>query len=204
MPLAIMLTKEAIPGQVKTRLASEIGDREAAEVHQLLALATAGTLLRSGIPTAVSFDGDLDSELARHLRNMGHRVFQQPSGDLGQRIHHALHRAERCIAIGSDCPLLGIEDIQAAAKSDRLVLGPSDDGGYWLIAASRPPWALFEHIPWSTERVYSETCSRAGHLNMPHDTLSTRYDIDTRPDLLRLLGDPSCPSPLNMRLASYA
>ena len=204
MPVAIMLTKDAVPGKAKTRLAAAIGPERAAEVHEHLALWTASVLQRSGLTTAISFDGALDTPLARRLGSMGHDVFRQPAGDLGDRIHHALHRAERGVVIGSDCPLLTHTDLTAAADSEALSIGPSEDGGYWLIAASRPPPELFQGVPWSTSRVYAETCARAERRNMPHEALATRYDIDTYPDLLRLLGDPSCPSPLRKRLAPYA
>ena len=168
MPVAVMLTKDASPGLAKTRLGETIGPQEAAAVHEHLALWTAATLRRSGLETAISFDGSLDAPLACRLRDLGHVVFQQPKGGLGERIHHALHRSDRCVAIGSDCPLLTTTDLITAAHGMGLSLGPSEDGGYWLIAASRPPADLcrpsfartFSRTFWRTLQNWTE----AGHI----------------------------------------
>jgi rSAM/selenodomain-associated transferase 1 len=93
------------------------------------------------------------------------------------------------IALNSDGPTLPSTHLRAAvdrlAGSD-VVLGPSDDGGYYLIGLKRAAPGLFQGIDWSTSRVTAQTLARAGLLGLDVALLSPWYDVDTPPDLARL------------------
>jgi glycosyltransferase A (GT-A) superfamily protein (DUF2064 family) len=72
---------------------------------------------------------------------------------------------------------------------DRVVLGPSDDGGYYLIGLKRNHPQLFERIDWSTERVSDQTMQRARELDLEVSLLPTGYDVDDAATLRRLCGE---------------
>ena len=95
------------------------------------------------------------------------------------------------IATDSDSPTLPTERLQEAV--DRLaagcadvVLGPSDDGGYYLIGLRQLHPALFDAMPWSTPQVYEETVARAVALGLPVTSLASWYDVDTPTEFERL------------------
>ena len=76
-----------------------------------------------------------------------------------------------------------------AAPGDRAVLGPSDDGGYYLLGLKRRHERMFQDIDWSTERVAAQTLARAGELGLPIHVLPTWYDVDDAATLRRLHGE---------------
>jgi len=79
------------------------------------------------------------------------------------------------------------EAVELLSKpGDRVVLGPSDDGGYYLIGLKQNHRQLFERIDWSTERVLEQTKQRARELNLEVRLLPTGYDVDDRVTLRRL------------------
>ena len=76
---------------------------------------------------------------------------------------------------------------ELAKRGDRIVLGPSDDGGYYLIGLKKMHRRLFEEIDWSTERVLEQTMRRAQEINMPVHLLPAGFDVDDRATLHRLM-----------------
>ena len=74
-------------------------------------------------------------------------------------------------------------------SSDRVVLGPSDDGGYYLIGLKENHRELFDRIDWSTERVLDQTQQRARELNLEVSLLPTGYDVDDPATLRRLCAE---------------
>ena len=97
------------------------------------------------------------------------------------------------ILIGSDLPTLPAAYIQSAVESLRegsdLVLGPTEDGGYYLIGLARPASGLFEGIAWSTLTVLEQTLERARSAGLEPDLLPFWYDVDDRAGLERLRAD---------------
>jgi hypothetical protein len=73
-----------------------------------------------------------------------------------------------------------------AEPGDRMVIGPSDDGGYYLIGLKAAHWRVFEEIDWSTERVFEQTVARAEEIGLAVEQLPTWYDVDDRATLRRL------------------
>ena len=114
----------------------------------------------------------------------GMRLVTQEGSDLGARMDHAIrsHLPGKVCIIGSDSPSLPVELVrQAFAALDRsdLVLGPSGDGGYWLVGATRPAPELFSSIAWGTPAVLPETLRRARGAAL----LPFWYDVDDGDDL---------------------
>jgi rSAM/selenodomain-associated transferase 1 len=115
----------------------------------------------------------------------------QMGGDLGDRMHNAFHWAhEQCyqkaIIVGSDIPMLDASTINAAfvcLDTSDVVLGPSSDGGYYLVGLRRPCRDLFTAISWSTNRVYEETLERIRHQRLSLVELDEMADLDTYEDV---------------------
>jgi len=115
---------------------------------------------------------------------------QQAGGDIGLRMSHAmrsaLQHAGHVVLIGADCPSLTTDDLdtafQALQQGSDVVLGPAEDGGYYLIGMNLHHPALFEDIPWSTPRVLEKTETRLRQLGLTWHRLTMRRDIDTAED----------------------
>ena len=184
----IIMAKPPILGLVKTRLAASAGDETALKVYRELLAFTFSQAFESGIKTSVHF-----SESAQFVDDFA--LFEkhvQTGDDLGQRILNSfsneLQDADACLMIGADCPDLSVDILQqsekALEKSD-LVLGPSDDGGYYLIGLKKADPALFKNVAWSTETVLQNTTDNASGLEMKTMLLPQLYDIDDIQDLKR-------------------
>ena len=115
---------------------------------------------------------------------------EQQGATLGERLSAAFHHAfaastTSVVIIGSDCPFIMPQDIfdawHALRKHD-LVLGPAEDGGYWLIGLRSHHPSLFQEIQWSTASVLEQTLSCAKSLGLSHHLLRTLHDIDTPAD----------------------
>lgn len=127
----------------------------------------------------------------------GVALMAQPNGDLGTRLSEAFRRsfsggARRVAIIGSDAPTLPPERIPEAFRhldARDVVLGPAEDGGYYLIGIRAAAWpaaaGLFGGIPWSTDEVLSATRSRLRRLELGSEMLAPWYDIDHPEDLAR-------------------
>jgi uncharacterized protein len=185
-------------GTTKTRLARTIGDEEAVRLYQAfltdLAQKFAGQacdLHWAYTPSEVdylSFVATLAPALIEYMH-----AFPQCGIDLGARLHHAFRwthdrEFQRTIVIGSDSPQISLEIIAEAQKAlDRadVVLGPADDGGYYLIAMRRP-YDVFRDIPMSTSVVAQKTIELAQTQGLKVHILENLFDIDELPDLVRL------------------
>ncbi len=102
--------------------------------------------------------------------------------------------------VNADSPTLPTGALVAAARAlaapgDRLVLGPAEDGGYYLIGLKQPHRRLFEDIAWSTERVYRQTLDRAAEIGLDAVTLAAWYDVDDVASLRRLVDELGSPDP---------
>ncbi len=188
--IAVFL-KAPRPGQVKTRLAAEIGAEAAVALYRAMAERTLAAAATSGLATTVWFAPE--DGLADMVAWLGTRwsYIPQTEGDLGERLAGAARSAGGAgwIAVGGDCPGLDATLLRAAADivgRGRVALGPSLDGGYYLIGAPTPVPDLFSRMPWSTPSLLSATRSRLGALGVPWDELRTLGDVDTRDDAVSL------------------
>jgi len=127
----------------------------------------------------------------------GWQLAPQTEGDLGNRLQTFFARrfaagSERVVVVGSDSPQLPLESIQQAfdqLRTNQVVLGPTEDGGYWLVGASGRVPDIFSGIPWSTPRVWEATIEALQASQTTHSTLRVCYDIDHGHDLQRLLDE---------------
>jgi uncharacterized protein len=185
-------------GTTKTRLARTIGDDETVRLYRAfltdLAHKFAGHICDlhwAYTPVTIdyiSFMATLAPALTKHMH-----AFPQQGIDFGARLHHAFQYThdqgyQRTIVIGSDSPQISMKIIMQAQKElDKadVILGPADDGGYYLIAMRRP-YDVFSGIPMSTSVVAQKTIELAQSQGLKVHTLEHLFDIDELPDLLRL------------------
>ncbi len=119
--------------------------------------------------------------------------------DFGACLFHAASSLleaghEAACLLNSDSPTLPVGYLVAAATAlaapgDRVVLGPSTDGGYYLIGIKRPHRSLFQNVEWSTERVFRQTLARCAEAELPVFQLPAWYDVDDADALRVLIGE---------------
>jgi rSAM/selenodomain-associated transferase 1 len=129
----------------------------------------------------------------------GFSLLLQRGDKFGERLYFAVEDLFKCgfdsvCLIDSDSPTVSAENFaesveQLGTSEDRVVLGPSDDGGYYLIGVKKPHRRLFEQIDWSTERVLNQTIQRATEIGLEHKLLPTGYDVDDDASLRRLCNE---------------
>lgn len=186
-------------GQVKTRLATEIGPERALAVYEAMLRDLIASIGPSTPETEIEFlwpptphaDG---AALRRAFAQ--HAVAMQTGATLGDRLSMAFserfffHRTDKIIAIGVDDPLLPRELIDhafALLDSCEYVLGPAEDGGYYLLgcrAMSFEP-SVFQDIAWGTPSVLATTIDRIAATGRTMALLPERFDVDTAEDLER-------------------
>ena len=126
-------------------------------------------------------------------------LLPQRGDEFGERLYLAVEDLFKCgfdslCLIDSDSPTVPAENFEQAVgllstTEDRVVLGPSDDGGYYLIGMKKPHQHLFEQIDWSTERVLNQTMQRATEIGIEVKLLPTGYDVDDDVSLRRLCNE---------------
>ncbi|RMG61083.1 MAG: glycosyltransferase [Deltaproteobacteria bacterium] len=211
----IVFCREPEPGKVKTRLSPVIPPVHAAYLYEALLSDAVDILLSLDEADKYLFHTPNESTFFDRYRSFGIKVVPQGEGDLGERIARAMRSVlERgrgpAVVVGSDIPLLTADIIrQAVSLLSRhdVVVGPSRDGGYYLIAASSFHPGLFSEIPWSTEIVLEETLKKCRSLNLSWTLLGELQDIDRPEDLLSFveeLRSGSFPEPVRRRRFSRA
>jgi rSAM/selenodomain-associated transferase 1 len=196
VPVAV-LARAPVAGRAKTRLAPLLGAAGAARAHRQLLLRTLQTVQRSGLPVQLWCEPSAEH---RFFRALG-RVFactshDQPTGDLGQRMHaafasHARQGITPLLLIGTDCPALDEQHLRTAAQrlldADEAVFTPAEDGGYVLVGLRRPQPALFERIDWGTDQVMAQTRARLMSLGLRWSEMPALWDVDEPADWRRWL-----------------
>lgn len=194
----LVLARYPEPGRVKTRLAAGIGEWQAFEVYECLLRRTAraaSAVAGEGVAVTVHVTPACRVGAMRtYVADRRVRVVPQPEGTLGERLEAAFlgsfaGGAERVLAIGADCPDLDEHRIREAfqrLEGIDAVLGPSDDGGYYLVGLSRPRLEMFRDVPWSTDAVLGVTLDRLHASGARVALLPRLSDLDTAGDLASL------------------
>lgn len=188
----MIFAKQPLAGRVKTRLQPEFTADQAAYIAETMIRETV-ELAVSSWPDPIYLCGapDADHPLFRELaERFGVVLLDQGSGDLGTRMHRALVRGIEshgaAAVFGCDVPHCAwdtLDDANAALVRGKSVIGPSEDGGYYLIGLAEGHAQLFSGVPWSGPRVFEATLERADQLGLEFTLLPTLRDIDTAADL---------------------
>jgi hypothetical protein len=195
MPSQLMIfTRYPEPGKTKTRLIPRLGEEGAATLQRQMTEYTIAQVrqLQSLLPLSVAiyFTGGNKPLMQDWLGD--DLIYQQQSeGDLGQRMQTAFEQGfvagiNRAVIIGTDCPELNVAILSEAftvLEHHDLVLGPTGDGGYYLIGLERLVPELFHRIRWGTSEVFAQTQAIARQLKLSIYYLPLLNDVDRPEDL---------------------
>jgi len=197
--LICLFAKPPRPGQVKTRLARSVGDAMAVELARAFIDDTVASLVELPCETVLATTGsesDPPPEPSPDAPGMAPTLahWSQGEGDLGARLTavlgRALAQAPWCVAVGADSPgtppALYRQAIAMLDGGAEAVLGPSLDGGFYLIGLSRLPQGLFDDLPWSTENACAAMARRLTAMGLEPVILPPWFDLDELTDLTRL------------------
>jgi rSAM/selenodomain-associated transferase 1 len=189
-----MFAKYWQPGKVKTRLACKIGAAPASQIYLALVRHLIERLCDAGNRRTIVYS---PTDAVQHFRSLAGRAWAlepQCDGHLGRRLTRFyddnLHGPDdKVIVVGSDVPEINAERIDQTARlleMHPVVIGPSGDGGYYLIAMRGQRADIFDNIRWSTRHVLPATLSRLQELGIDYAMLPELHDIDELSDLVRL------------------
>ena len=198
----LIFAKQAIPGEVKTRLIPALGVVSATKLHCAMTKRVASMLSISALtPFRFAVAGDVEDALFAGSKGCLPPISQVGS-DLGERMLNAAKYAfedkqglgdlapDYVVIVGADCPSL--EPVHIEKTLERLVSGvevvfvPAEDGGYVLVGMSRVVAELFEDIDWGTAEVLRMSLRNLSEAGVSTHCLAPLWDVDTEEDLLKL------------------
>lgn len=188
MNALIIFVRKPELGKVKTRLAAQVGNDNALEIYKSLL-----TLTQKVCKRIIAHKYLFGTDSADDIYWKGFFQAKQMGNNLGSRMMNAFNYLfkkdyKKVIIIGSDCPALCPEIIEDAYKkldNSDIVLGPAEDGGYYLLGMKNLEPAIFSNIEWSSEKVLSETINIINSLSLSHSLLPMLSDIDTEEDWIK-------------------
>jgi rSAM/selenodomain-associated transferase 1 len=186
----ILFARDPVPGKVKTRLLPEWDAGQVCGLYRCFLEDTLRTLDQVEVdrrfvgvhpaPASGFFDGPAQQE---------YRLFEQQGEDLGDRMRRAFadrfaEGFDRVLIIGADSPSLPVDYLNRALASARdMMLGPSTDGGYYLIGMNRKVHDVFSGVPWGTSGVLGATGRHIARLGLSVEVLPPWYDVDVPEDV---------------------
>jgi uncharacterized protein len=179
----VLFTRWPEAGKAKTRLIPALGPQGAADLHRRLTERTVATVRAAGLPLEIRSTGAAPAAFADWL-GADLAIIDQGDGDLGARMARAAATLP-VILLGADIPDLAPHHLGAAAAAlagHRAVIGPAEDGGYWLLGLAAPAPQLFVDMAWGTATVLATTVSR---LDPATPRLALLADLDRPEDLAR-------------------
>ena len=186
----VIFVRNPISGQVKTRLAKDIGDERALEIYQQLLQHTLEITRSLSFRKFIYYADEVsDYDL---WSVPGYTKRKQNGNDLGERMLNSFKELfdqgfTQIIIIGSDCLQLKMETLEEAIallESNNAVIGPARDGGYYLLGLTKFYPELFINKPWSTDKVFAKTIEDFIDLGISYAFLEELSDIDTVADLI--------------------
>lgn len=212
---AILFARTPIPGRVKSRLETHLTPEQACRLHCAATNDTATLLSQAlpDIPKWIFWSDGPPPEIARSGLALpaGFHCASQVGNTLGERMAAAFTRAftsgaRRVAIFGSDSPTLPKHIVrqayEALGRCD-LVLGPTEDGGYYLIGCRRFAPPLFQGVEWSTPRTREQTLANARRLGYQAALLEPWFDLDEWKDVERLLAAARQGERLPAHLAAF-
>ncbi|MDB9822593.1 TIGR04283 family arsenosugar biosynthesis glycosyltransferase [Deltaproteobacteria bacterium] len=201
----IIFGRYPVPGKSKTRLIPKLGPAGAADLYRILMEKTFNTVKESASESPFGIEVNFEEGSRQKMRNwLGSVPFlsSQHPGDLGQRMYMAFREAFRIgcrkvLLIGTDIPEISKELLKEAfdeLNNNDIVLGPSTDGGYWLIGLKRPI-NLFQGVQWGGETVLNQTIALAKKDGLGLHLLAPLTDIDRIEDIMSLLPEKDWNAP---------
>jgi rSAM/selenodomain-associated transferase 1 len=194
-----VLAKWPRPGMVKTRLAAAVGAERAAQLAEAFLRDVVDRFAIVADERWLGFAPDNDAARTwfQALSAERYTLWPQPAGGLGERIEAFFAAAASlgtvsAVLIGSDSPTLPTEFVEQAfglLEEHPTVLGPAEDGGYYLIGARTPLTGVLRAVRWSSEHALRDTQAALHRAHLPPALLPTWYDLDAAVDLQRVVSD---------------
>lgn len=189
------MARAPVPGRCKTRLAHDVGTERAAAIYAAMLADRIEAIEALPATRRVVLAAPEDDGVAAlgRLVPPGWEIVAQEGPGLGERLAHAFETL--CTGVGvvcvvdSDSPALalGTSFSEILDSDEDVLLGPCEDGGYYLIGMSTAHRGLFEDVPWSTAQVLACTRQRASELSLSVRELELGWDVDAVDDLVRLV-----------------
>lgn len=189
----LVFTRAPVPGKVKTRLIPAIGAERAVNLHRAMLWRSVVTAVDSGVgPVELWCTPDTTHPYFADLeRQFGLGLYVQSGEDLGERMHRALQSrlddAGCALLVGTDCPFLEAGDLRTAADVLRegadAVIGPAEDGGYYLIGVRQSVAEIYAGVPWGSHQVLARSRENLRDLGWSWHELVPRRDVDRPEDL---------------------
>jgi uncharacterized protein len=198
----VIMTKAPQPGRSKTRLVPPLSYDEAADLARALLVDQLENLARfDAARLFIAFTPEKTAGFFEGFITHGFTCFPQRGRSLGERMSYAFQHLfasafQNIILIGSDLPALPLAFFDQAyglleKSAADVVLGPSADGGYYLVGMNRMNAIIFDGIAWSRDNVLAQTIQKLAGIGLKHELLPEWYDIDTAHDLGRLQSERS-------------
>ncbi|ABQ28188.1 TIGR04282 family arsenosugar biosynthesis glycosyltransferase [Geotalea uraniireducens] len=192
----IVFAKQPIAGKVKTRLTTVLSPEEAAELYRCMLIDTLSKVKQlEGVDIYLFFEGNGDAASYFATIAAGMETVPQRGNNLGERMMDAFQRTfehgyESVAIIGTDSPDLPVGFLDVAFQRLEkngvdVVIGPTEDGGYYLLAMKRVYCRLFRDVPWSSDQVLNLSLARGAEAGITIGLLPGWYDVDTVEDLRR-------------------
>ncbi len=184
----ILFTRYPVNGNTKTRLIPALGEEGAAVLQRQMTEYALEQVLGVDAQLQILFSGGSIHDMQEWLGS-GYEYIEQIEGDIGRRMEVAFKKAfdrgaQRVVLLGTDCPdnrTINIKRCFKKLEKYPCVIGPSDDGGYYMIGLSHHKPELFRGVNWSTSSVFDETVSMLDS----YFTLETFVDVDEIENLPR-------------------
>lgn len=183
----LIFIKNPEKGKAKTRLAQGVGEERALQIYQALLGHTRKVAQGVKAKRLLFYSSFIDEQDEWTADDFEKRL--QEGDDLGERMQLAFAEGFRkggpVVIIGSDCAQLTSELVEEAIdhlQRHDFVIGPAEDGGYYLLGMRTFMPAVFEGINWSTAEVFSTTLQRLGAHNWSYELLPVLSDIDFEED----------------------
>lgn len=194
--LLIVFVKNLRRGKVKTRLAESVGEKTALQIYRQLMIHTREVVIPVEVDVQVWYSDSISPDDLWDKREQKVEKRTQRGSDLGARMRDAFDSGfsedyRKIVIIGSDCAELTpeiVEDAFEKLETHDTVIGPSEDGGYYLIGMSSRAPELFEDIAWSTPSVYQATLKKISGNARSLYKLPELNDVDTIEDWQEVAG----------------
>jgi hypothetical protein len=187
----VVFAKPPLPGAVKTRLSRGVGARRAAQLALAFFHDTWATV--EALPWARPILASTTPDLSAFALGGDVEVWLQGTGDLGARMERVLDRgiaeAGRALVIGSDLPGLPaghLDGAHDALARHEAVIGPAEDGGFYLLGLSRMAPGLLADLPWSAPDTLARTEERLTRAGLSPARIPAWFDVDEPEDLARV------------------
>ncbi len=190
--LCIIFSRYPRPGSSKTRLIPYLGRQGAADLQRRMTekLAAESAGLAGQVHVELAMAGAGQNEMAAWLGSQ--LPWQKQVGaDLGERMSFAFDQGfrrgyQRVVVVGADCPAVStavLAQAFSALEQEELVLGPTSDGGYYLIGLRSPRPDFFENISWGSDQVLDQTLAVASKAGLQAVLLASLSDVDRPEDV---------------------